>query len=62
MEARLGNLEVARELYQKGIASRCTDMSSVWAGLGALEAKSGRVERAREVRFLSFFICASTCT
>lgn len=53
MEARIGNVEHARDVYQRGIEARCGGMHNVWQGLGALEASMGNRDRAREVRWFS---------
>lgn len=50
MEAKIGNIDHAREVYERGIAARCCGMASVWQGLGSLEASVGNRDRAREVR------------
>ena len=49
MEARIGNVEHAREVYRRGIAARCSGAASVWQGFGALEASLGDRDTARQV-------------
>lgn len=49
MEMKLGNMDRARAVYERGIEARCRGMASVWQGLGCLETSLGNKDKAREV-------------
>ncbi|CAM9548010.1 unnamed protein product [Scytosiphon promiscuus] len=49
MEAKIGNVEHARDVYRRGIAARCTGAANVWQGFGKLEASAGNRDAAREI-------------
>lgn len=49
LERRLGNTDMAKQLYQDGIRANCTDPSSVYHGLAKLYLAHGEVEEARNV-------------
>ena len=48
MEARLTNVDVARDLFQRGLR-RCPHHGALWQASAKLEGEAGDVERARRI-------------
>jgi tetratricopeptide (TPR) repeat protein len=49
IEASLGNVDRAREIYRQGIAANCQECVSVYHGWGVLELNNGQYGRARQL-------------
>lgn len=50
-EARRGNLEEARMVFQRGTQANCADVASIYHGYGMLEISCGNVEKARSILY-----------
>jgi tetratricopeptide (TPR) repeat protein len=48
-EARRGNTEEARAIFQRGVQANCSDVASIYHGYGMLELSLGNVDEAREI-------------
>ena len=48
MEARMGNTDVARDLYRRGLR-RCPEHAALWSASAKLEGETGEHERARRL-------------
>lgn len=48
MEVQHGDIERARDVFQRGVCARCTDAASVYHGLGKLELLLGNTDAARD--------------
>ncbi|KAG7354848.1 type IV pilus biogenesis/stability protein PilW [Nitzschia inconspicua] len=48
-EARRGNIEEARSIFERGVQANCSDVASIYHGYGMLELSLGNVEEAREI-------------
>jgi len=49
MELRRGNVDGARQVFERGLHAQCTDIASVYHGLAQLELSRGNVDVAREI-------------
>ncbi|VEU37611.1 unnamed protein product [Pseudo-nitzschia multistriata] len=50
-EARRGNLEEARSIFDRGTQANCSDAASIYHGYGMLEISCGNVGRARTILY-----------
>jgi len=50
-EARRGNLEEARSVFDRGTQANCFDAASIYHGYGMLEISSGNVGKARAILY-----------
>ena len=48
-EARFGDIDEARSIFERGIRAGCSDSASIFHGYGMLELSTGNVERARAI-------------
>mmetsp|Transcript_41690 Transcript_41690/g.100000 ORF Transcript_41690/g.100000 Transcript_41690/m.100000 type:complete len:1258 (+) Transcript_41690:115-3888(+) len=48
-EARFGEIDEARSIFERGIGAGCSDSASIFHGYGMLELSAGNVERARAI-------------
>jgi Tfp pilus assembly protein PilF len=49
MELRRGNVEGARQVFERGLQAQCSDVASVYHGLAKLEMSLGNVDLARDI-------------
>ena len=49
MEFQRGDIERARDVFQRGVSAHCTDAASVYHGLGKLELSLGNTVTARDI-------------
>jgi tetratricopeptide (TPR) repeat protein len=50
-EARRGNIEEARSVFERGTQANCSDAASIYHGYGMLEISVGNVEKARSILY-----------
>ena len=50
-EARRGNIEEARSVFERGTQANCSDAASIYHGYGMLEISLGNVEKARSILY-----------
>lgn len=50
-EARRGNIEEARLVFERGTRANCSDAASIYHGYGMLEISVGNVEKARSILY-----------
>ncbi|KAL3919789.1 MAG: hypothetical protein SGILL_003577 [Bacillariaceae sp.] len=48
-EARRGNMDEARSIFERGVQANCSDAASIYHGYGMLEISCGNLEEAREI-------------
>jgi Tfp pilus assembly protein PilF len=48
-EARRGNIEEARSIFERGVQANCSDAASIYHGYGMLEISCGNLEKARGI-------------
>ena len=50
-EAKRGNIEEARSVFERGTKANCSDAASIYHGYGMLEISVGNVEKARSILY-----------
>lgn len=50
-EARRGNIDEARAVFERGTQANCSDAASIYHGYGMLEISMGNVEKARSILY-----------
>lgn len=50
-EAKRGNIDEARFVFERGTEAKCSDVASIYHGYGMLEISLGNVEKARSILY-----------